>query len=178
MADQIPISQLPPVITPALTDVFPVVQGGVTKQESVTQLATLFPSQLTGLFVPTLSFGGAAVGMTGTFVGFFVKTGVQVDIIVTITLTNKGSSVGNAVIGNFPYIGNSTAGAQKWIPMYTQNCTATGSTYTSFAAQAASGDTSAALFNFPQSSAIAVQLANTNFSNTSVIILSGTYWTN
>jgi hypothetical protein len=132
----------------------------------------------TGLFVPALSFGGDAVGMTGTFTGFFVKNGVQVDIIITIALTNKGSSVGDAEVGNFPYIVNTTAGAQKWIPMYLQNCAATGATYTSFAAHTISGDTSAALYNFPQNNLTAIQLDNTNFNNNSIIILTGTYWTN
>ncbi len=40
----IKISALPPVVTPALSDVFPIVQGGVTYKESLTQLATLIGS--------------------------------------------------------------------------------------------------------------------------------------
>jgi hypothetical protein len=36
------ISALPIIVTPALSDVFPVVQGGVTYKESCTQLSTLF----------------------------------------------------------------------------------------------------------------------------------------
>lgn len=35
------ISQLPAVVTPALTDIFPIVQGGVTYHETVTQLVAL-----------------------------------------------------------------------------------------------------------------------------------------
>lgn len=35
------ISNLPPIVTPALTDIFPVVQAGVTYKETVTQLSTL-----------------------------------------------------------------------------------------------------------------------------------------
>lgn len=130
-----------------------------------------------GTFTPTLSFGGDAQAMTGTFVGFYFQTGRQVDIQVTITLTNKGTAVGNAEIGNFPFQVSATAIPTKWIPMYLQNCTATGTTYTSFAAQSIAGDTSAALYNFPQNSTTAVQLTNTNFSNSSIIILTGTYWT-
>lgn len=38
------ISNLPAIVTPALTDVFPVVQGGVTYKETCTQLASLFVS--------------------------------------------------------------------------------------------------------------------------------------
>lgn len=36
------ISNLPPIITPALSDIFPVVQSGVTYNESFTQLSSLF----------------------------------------------------------------------------------------------------------------------------------------
>ncbi len=37
----IKISNLPAIVTPALTDVFPVVQSGVTYKESITQLSSL-----------------------------------------------------------------------------------------------------------------------------------------
>lgn len=37
----IKISALPAIVTPALTDIFPVVQSGVTYKETVTQLSTL-----------------------------------------------------------------------------------------------------------------------------------------
>jgi hypothetical protein len=61
------ISQLPVIVTPALSDVFPVVQSGVTYQESCTQLSTLFTTvfataginsnitALTGLTVPYIA---------------------------------------------------------------------------------------------------------------------------
>lgn len=171
------ISLLPAVVTPSLSDIFPVVQGGVTKQESITQLATLLPTQTSGAFTPTLAFGIGAVGMTGTFIGYYVKTGIQVDIQITITLTAKGSSTGTAAVGNLPFIINNTAGAQKWIPMLLQNSISIGTTYTTFAALSIGANTSLNLYDFPQNSLTAQQLDNTNFNNNSILILSGTYWT-
>jgi hypothetical protein len=132
--------------------------------------------QTAASFNPTLLFGGANANQTGTYAGYYIKTGAQVDLQITITLTNKGTSTGNATIGNLPFSGSATT-AQKWMPLFLQNCTATGATYTCFAAQAASGATTAAVFNFPQNAAIAIQYDHTNFSNTSILILTGTYWT-
>lgn len=132
--------------------------------------------QTAASFTPTLLFGGGNTGQTGTYTGYYFKTGQQVDVQITITLTAKGSSTGNATIGNLPFSGSSMT-AQKWIPMYPQNCTATGATYTTFAAQVASGAATAAIFNFPQSASVAVQFDHTNFSDTSIVIFSGTYWT-
>lgn len=129
-------------------------------------------------FTPTLLFGGGNTGMTGTFVGTYLRTGPQVDLVITITLTAKGSSTGNASIGNLPFAGSATAGAQKWLPMYLQNCTVTGSTFTQTAAQAGSGIASlSGLFEFSQSSDLAINLDQTNFDNDAILIISGTYWT-
>lgn len=162
-------------------DIFYLIRSPYESSNDMGALASTLKSYASsgtsGSFTPTLSFGGDAQAMTGTFVGYYVQSGRQVDIQITITLTDKGSSVGNAEIGNFPFEVSSDAGAQKWLPLYLQNITATGATYTSFAAQSISGDTAAALYNFPQNNLTAIQLDNTNFTNNSIIILSGTYWT-
>ncbi len=54
MANEVKISELPDVVTPAGTDILPVVQGGVTKKESVTQV---------------LVGGGAALGIGSSSLG-------------------------------------------------------------------------------------------------------------
>jgi hypothetical protein len=54
----IKISALPPVASALLTDFFPVVQGGVTSQETLSQVATLFNANLT--FLPIA--GGTLTG--------------------------------------------------------------------------------------------------------------------
>lgn len=58
----IKISNLPAIVTPELTDIFPVVQGGVTYKESITQLSTLLvtPEQ-----VQSSAFNFADAGGTG-----------------------------------------------------------------------------------------------------------------
>lgn len=69
----IKISNLPAIVTPALSDVFPVVQAGVTFKESFTQLSSLFATagantnitSLAGLTTPlTLAQGGTGAALT------------------------------------------------------------------------------------------------------------------
>lgn len=123
-------------------------------------------------FTPTLSFGGDAQAMTGTFGGAYLDQGNSIDLQILIALTNKGSATGNAAVGNLPFV----VGAEKWLPMFLQNCSATGTTYVNFAAQGVLGNTSLNLFNFSQAASPAVALSNANFTNTSIINISGTYW--
>ncbi len=67
----IKISNLPSIVTPAMADVFPVVQGGVTYKESLTQLSSLFATagantnitSLAGLTTP-LSIPQGGTGVT------------------------------------------------------------------------------------------------------------------
>jgi len=56
-----------------------------------------------GSFVPGLTFGGGAVGMTGTFIGRYTRIGDTVFFKIKITLTAKGSSTGTANITNLPW---------------------------------------------------------------------------
>lgn len=57
----------------------------------------------TASFTPSLKFGGAAVGLTGSQAGTYVRVGHQVDFSFRCQLTNKGASVGIATVDGFPY---------------------------------------------------------------------------
>ena len=92
------ISNLPVIVTPALSDIFPVVQGGVTYKETLTQLSSLFAlagananitslTGLTGGIVGTATNDSAAVGYIGEFLSSVVLTASAVPI-TTITATN------------------------------------------------------------------------------------------
>ena len=56
-----------------------------------------------GTFTPTLTFGGASVGMIGTFSGRYTKVGRAVTVSGLITITTRGTSTGNATIGGLPF---------------------------------------------------------------------------
>lgn len=57
-----------------------------------------------GTFTPGLSFGGASVGMTfSTQVGRYIRIGSLVWFDINITLSAKGTSVGNALVTGLPF---------------------------------------------------------------------------
>lgn len=63
-----------------------------------------------GTFTPTLTFGGGSTGLTYLSQGgFYTKIGNQVTVNVTISLSNKGSSTGVAVIGGLPFTVSATS---------------------------------------------------------------------
>ena len=62
-----------------------------------------------GTWTPSLTFNGSATGQTGTFAGFYTKTGNQVFATCRIDLTAKGSSTGGASISGLPFTANSNS---------------------------------------------------------------------
>ncbi|WP_155936688.1 hypothetical protein [Mesorhizobium ciceri] len=76
-----------------------------------------------GTFVPTLTLGGAAVGMTFTSQkGEFTRLGDVVTFAIEFTLSAKGSSVGQILVGTLPYAKNANNGAA--VNVYATNVTA------------------------------------------------------
>jgi hypothetical protein len=100
------ISNLPIIVTPALSDVFPVVQAGVTYKESFTQLTSLFATSgansnitsLSGLSTP-LSVGqggtGSATGVTAGAVAASSGAGIPIQVVQGqfTTTTSIASSI-------------------------------------------------------------------------------------
>ena len=76
-----------------------------------TQSASADPNTLDdyeeGTWTPTLTFGAASVGMTGSFLGTYTKVGRLVTLFFRIVLTAKGSSTGLALIGGLPFSADS-----------------------------------------------------------------------
>jgi hypothetical protein len=63
-----------------------------------------------GTWTPKVTFGGSdSSGQTGTFAGFYTKTGNQVFATALINLTNKGSATGSMGIGGLPFTTNSNS---------------------------------------------------------------------
>jgi hypothetical protein len=79
-----------------------------------------------GVWVPTISFGGASVGVTYGVAtgGTYVKIGRRVTYTGRIFLTSKGSSVGGVAIGGMPF----AVGASDpvYFPYYSQTASVTG----------------------------------------------------
>ena len=58
-----------------------------------------------GTWTPVVSFGGASVGITGTFGGTYTKVGNVVTITFTLTFTSKGTSTGEMLVSGMPFAG-------------------------------------------------------------------------
>lgn len=130
-------------------------------------------SYVASTFVPVLAFGGASVGITyGTQVGTYQRVGGIVYINITIILTNKGSSTGNASITGLPI--TSRTGPDCNIFMQCFTITVAGAT--SFYANIASNTTSLLLAYNVATTGAASALANTNFGNTTQVSINGFYF--
>ena len=56
-----------------------------------------------GTWTPTVQFGGASVGITGTFAGAYTKIGNVVTITYRLTFSSKGTSTGTMTITGLPF---------------------------------------------------------------------------
>ncbi len=135
---------------------------------------TALSAYSTGSFTPTLSFGGGTTGITyGANSGTYYLIGGIVFYALTITLTNKGSSTGSAFIDGFPIAAVSTA--SRWsTAMITSVVTAT-ATYNQFYLSAQPTSTSFAIGQSSSLGSGVIAATDTNFANTSNILVSGHY---
>jgi hypothetical protein len=125
-----------------------------------------------GTFTPTLTFGGGSTGLTyGTQVGYYTRIGRQVFYSISIRLTAKGSSTGNAVIGGLPYTASSaTALYPDGVLRAVSSLAFTAPVY----AAVLNNANTIALLNNSGGSQIA--LTETGFNNATEIAVSGFYF--
>jgi hypothetical protein len=121
-------------------------------------------------FTPSLTFGGAAVGMAyASRVGTYVKVGSLVCFNINISLSAKGSSVGNAVISGLPFTVQGSAYGAVSIGYVETLSSITGQ----LLSLAPPGGTSLTLYQIASGSG--TPLTNANFGNASIVYLSGAY---
>jgi len=126
-----------------------------------------------GTWTPTITFGGASVGVTynTTFTGAtYTKIGNRVCVSGYLEVTNKGSSTGDASIGNLPF--TSESGATKYL-----GATVGGSAFTfanQFWARIAAGSTLIDLLETTEAGAQSF-ITNSDFTNFTGIYFSATY---
>ena len=124
-----------------------------------------------GTFTPTLNFDGGTTGIAySSQVGLYTKVGRIVTVTTNITLTNKGSSTGNAFISGMPFTASSTE--QGHTQPYLPNTTVDGRA--SHFIQASTTDTR---FVDQTDAGGASFMTNANFANNSVIRSTITYFT-
>lgn len=114
------ISALPAIVTPALTDVFPVVQGGITYKETITQLSTLFGLNGTASAVLITDSGGTPSLSTTLPSGIAATSMVLTTpkVITSILDTNSNTLLGisaTASAVDYVNITNASTGTQPII---------------------------------------------------------------
>ena len=124
-----------------------------------------------GTFTPGVEFGGGSTGMTfSTQVGTYTKIGQRVNVEITVILSAKGSSTGNATVTGLPFTSNSLTNNWSAVTMRPS--------LISFAnvplADIAPGAT---IINFRESTeaGTVTSLTDADFSNTSSIRMSASY---
>lgn len=121
-----------------------------------------------GTFTPVLSFGGTSTGITySTQSGTYTKVGNRVFGEVSIILTSKGSSTGQAIIAGLPF----TAGMTAVTAMHVNQM----DTSLAVPPTCPIGAGSTVFTPAKMSSGSAVTLAETDFANTSIVRISFHY---
>lgn len=129
--------------------------------------ASGLPLQVSGTWTPVLSFGGASTGIAGTLTGQYVKIGSILAVYCAIVLTSKGSATGNALISGLPYApGYIGMLACRWTNMTSSLINVTGYAQT---------NSTIAVLGATAATANLNSIADTAFSNTSQLIMSGVY---
>ena len=144
-----------------------------TSSGSGTMTSELLADYEEGTFTPTLTFGGASTGITydADTNGIYTKIGNVVSFSLRVGLTSKGSASGAAVINGLPFTAAaSPASASVPSTFFNIGITFTGTIqlYVSAGASNASITEATAIGGF-------AAITNTNFSNTSIFLVAGTY---
>lgn len=128
-------------------------------------------------FIPYLSFGGGNTGITyGTQVGTATIYGRRVQFEISITLTSKGSSVGAALVQGAPF---ELQGVAAVFPVYWDSLN---TAFVHVVGLGGQGNPSpenyfiALLGITAAATSVGTQLTNANFTNTSTINISGSYF--
>jgi hypothetical protein len=159
----------------ALNGAVPQTGTGITfpATQSASSNANTLDDYEEGNFIPTITFGGASVGVTynATFTGAtYTKIGNRVCVTGYILLTNKGSSTGDVGISNLPFV--SESGTTKYL-----GASVGGSNFTfanQFWARMAPAVTTIDLYETTVLGAI-TPLTNSDFTNSSEVYFSATY---
>jgi hypothetical protein len=114
-----------------------------------------------GTWTPSLKFGGAAVGMIGSYTGRYTRTGRMVYAYASITLTTKGVSTGYASVTGFPFSSADACSCVVDPVADLTGLTAGGSTFLTISA--AEG------YLLIQTTTGRTTLSETNFTNTTTI---------
>ncbi len=122
----------------------------------------------TGVFTPTLSFGGASVGVTYSVqTGAYTKVGNVVNFALRLALSSKGSSAGIAKISGLPFT-NSNLQTAVSITIQTMGPACS-------SVEVVVDNSAATLTLFQITAGTLTTLADTDFTNGTSLLIAGMY---
>jgi len=125
-----------------------------------------------GTWTPSLSFGGAASGVTyGGQLGYYTRIGRVVYYSFDITLTSKGTSIGSAVVSGLPF---TASNLNSLYPDGVLRCVTALVVTAPANAPVLKNTTTIGLFNYVSGSQVAI--TNTAFSNNTEFTVTGFYF--
>jgi hypothetical protein len=137
-----------------------------------TGAANLLDDYEEGTFVPAITFGGAAVGITySKNVGFYTKIGNMVHFNLYIALSSKGSSTGDIRITSLPFNNASIDDNYAAVSIFALGLTSIVGHLQGFVNH--NGDDH--IFIHQLGTGTAAALNNGNIQNTTTLMISGTY---
>jgi hypothetical protein len=133
----------------------------------------LFNDYEEGTFTPTITFGGASVGVTySTQNGIYTKIGNLVNVIANVRLTSKGSSVGTANLAGLPYSQRTLTDAEAAISIQANNFAAT--VITQVMGNVVSGSDTIIFGKF--SAGAVVTMSDVDFANNTIVRVRVSYF--
>ena len=144
----------------------------VTQDSTTGQLGTI--PYATGSFTPALNFGGASVGIVYTVQsGSYTRMANVVYFTLTLTISNKGSSTGNAFITGFPV----NAASSGQVIFFQSDGVSPVATYFNLFMGTNGASSSMQLYSATTATGSAFSpLSNTNFVNATTIRATGLYF--
>ena len=118
-------------------------------------------------FTPVPKIAGSATNITGTFTGHYTKIGQLVTFSLKVALTNKGLNVGVFIIDGLPF----TQVNDCVYSVLTQNVTRTQQLV------AYSNPSTTQIFIDALSNTTSTAVSSSDMTNTSVFVISGSYFT-
>ena len=124
-------------------------------------------------FTPTLKFGGAATGITySAQLGYYCKIGNTVHVTIYLYLTSKGSSAGIATISGLPFTSYNIANLHTAVTVRGNNLT-----YDGFLQGFIPYNSTYITLNELPETGVLSNLDDTDFSDTSSLMIQATYFT-
>jgi len=140
-----------------------------------TQVASTDPNTLDdyeeGTFSPVLQFGGLSAGITYSIqTGCYTKIGNRVSFNLYLSLSSKGTSFGSAGVTGLPFVSANISNTRHALSLRTGSVTFADAPFTLM------GENSAVVQLYESTnSGISTPLADTDFTATSSLMISGQY---